>query len=370
MLEHMEDADQRLKFAAATADRIGDHAEVRALLLRNQGVAAWRHNQLDDAIAKHREALALDEKRLGKDHPGTFDSMMTLCQSLSIAFRYEEARALSQRMVAMAERAFGRNHPYVARALIQLSELDARSGQTAEQSEMAGRAVEVLEKTGHAELSDALEKYGLALMAMVRYAEAERVFRRARAVADQANQPSRAAGAESYLGAALGHLGRYDEAAATLGHALAGLEKAYGADGVYVLPTLYRIAMLEADRGRYAEALQAGERELRIAEATHSPGPGIGLALFAVGRAQVGARQFHGARAALERALTLLVPGQARPEHRARAQLALAQAVWGDTRDRARARDLVSAALPVLAKDPVTREVAEKAQAFLDTLAR
>jgi tetratricopeptide (TPR) repeat protein len=78
-------------------------------------------DRLDEAEPFYRRAIAIDEQRLGPNHPRVASHLSNLAQLLQATTRLEEAQALCRRALAIDELNFGPNHPRVATHLNNLA---------------------------------------------------------------------------------------------------------------------------------------------------------------------------------------------------------------------------------------------------------
>src|SRR5262245_44604910 len=75
-----------------------------------------------DAIPTAQQVLAIREKALGRDHPDVAGSLNNLASLYQGQGRYADAEPLFQRALAIYEKALGRDHPDVATPLKNLAE--------------------------------------------------------------------------------------------------------------------------------------------------------------------------------------------------------------------------------------------------------
>src|SRR5262249_11372141 len=70
-----------------------------------------------DAIPLPQKVLAIREKALGRDHPDVAEPLNDLAVLYASQGRYADAEPLYQRSLAIREKALGRDHPDVAESL-------------------------------------------------------------------------------------------------------------------------------------------------------------------------------------------------------------------------------------------------------------
>ena len=175
--------------------------------------------------------------------------------------RYElpAALELSLEAVGAIEAAEGPESPSLVEALIVLTSVQQAGSSLDEAERMSLRAVAIAEKLpDEPELVPlrlrALESLAVTYRLQGRYAEAEDVFRRALAEAEEhlGQDATPVADLLSGLAIAFKYWGRFDEAEALYRRALAIAERADGADSSAVASIYHNLGGLEHARGDYA----------------------------------------------------------------------------------------------------------------------
>jgi eukaryotic-like serine/threonine-protein kinase len=96
-----------------------------------------------------RQALAIDEKFYGPDHPQTASALTQLGRSLYYERHYDEAETLLRRALAIQERVHGPVHPAVASALNELGNIASATGEYREAEADFRRMVDIYRTVYH-----------------------------------------------------------------------------------------------------------------------------------------------------------------------------------------------------------------------------
>jgi tetratricopeptide (TPR) repeat protein len=106
--------------------------------------------------------------------------------------RYSEAIPLAQRVLALEEETLGRDHPYVATALISLAELYLRQGRYADAEPLVARSIAIRQKIlgpDHPDVATSLHELANLYQAEGRYADAEPLYKRSLAIREKSSVP-------------------------------------------------------------------------------------------------------------------------------------------------------------------------------------
>jgi tetratricopeptide (TPR) repeat protein len=128
-----------VSLVAAQETKEADELNKRVIELYNAG-------RYSDAIPIAQRVLALREKALGRDHPDVAISLSNLAELYASQGRYAEAEPLYQRSLAIQEKAFGRDHPNVALSLNNLAALYKEQGRYADAEPLYQRSLAIWEK--------------------------------------------------------------------------------------------------------------------------------------------------------------------------------------------------------------------------------
>ena len=224
----------------------------------------------------YRQALAIDEKALGPDHPLVATVLSNLGELLQAKGDYAGAEPLFLQALAIDEKALGPDHPAVAFVLSNLGELLHAKGDYAGAEPLFRRALAIDEKAlgpDHPAVAMALDNLGGLLEARGDYAEAEPLYRQALAIDEKALGPDHPAVALLLNNRArLRKInGDYAEAEPLYRQALAIAEKALGPDHPLVAVVLNNLGDLLEARGDYADVEALFQRALAIDEKALGP---------------------------------------------------------------------------------------------------
>ena len=213
------------------------------------------------------------------------DEVAVLSRNVSELFaagKFAEAVPLSQRVLAINESRLGANHPIVANSLFNLASLYVNQGRYADAEPLYTRALAIYEKVHgptHASVADALDSLATLYNYQGRYGDAEGLYRRSLTIRVKARGPAHPEVAYSLTNLAwlYNSQGRYPEAEELYKRSLAILERASGSgrSRLTVLQNqamaLNNLANLYLDEGRYADAELLHTRSLALREKVLGP---------------------------------------------------------------------------------------------------
>jgi Tfp pilus assembly protein PilF len=277
-------------------------------LAREIAIKIMRWDDPEQARSLYERALSIRERLLGAEHPDCAIALNNLAGIEYAQGHLERSGTLFGRALEIRESAFGPDHPDVASTLGNLANVWVAQGKNGEARAAFERAVTVLERTagaGHPKTLGMLNNLGALAMVERRNEEARGYFERALRIAEATLGPDHPA-----VAAIVGNLGMLSREAGELGRARSELERAVairaaalGDDHVETAISKIELSRLELVESRPAVAQRLAEQAL----------------------------------ATLERR-------RAAPGEVARARFALAQALWADSAQRSRARELAELA--------------------------
>jgi CHAT domain-containing protein/Tfp pilus assembly protein PilF len=330
----------------------------------------------EEAEEEARRILALLEARGKGDSLQAADTLDILVKALVLGGKagQPEARLLAERAVAIHERRLGRDHPHVGRSMNLLGHVFYDKGDYVAAEKHYRRALEIHERAfgpDHPEAAKNLSNIGNALSLYGDLAGARSAYERSLKIFEKSlgTEHPEAAGVLHNLADNYIERGDYAEAEPLLERTLALRRKALGPDHPEVAVTMIMVAQLPELIGDFPRAKRLYEQSIAIQEKAWGPDhPSLAFGLLLLGRLleRMGDRQ--GARAAMERALTIRQAALG-PEHPmcATALRLLGGLLFssGETREAER---LLSRALAIEERTlgPDHREVAEA----LDELGR
>jgi CHAT domain-containing protein/Tfp pilus assembly protein PilF len=240
--------------------------------LDRQAAELAKMGKYSEAEPLYKLSLAIDEKRLGPDHPNVAVSLNNLAAIYLYQGRYADAEPLLKRSLAIGEKTLGPDHPYVAAFLNNLASLYESQGRYADAEPLYKRSLAIREKTlgpDHPDLATSLNNLANLYQEQGRYADAEPLYKRSLAIEERTLGPDHpdVASCLHNLAALYKVQGRYADAEPLYKRSLAIREKALGPDHPNVAQSLNNLADLYQRQGRYADALPITERVVAIGRA-------------------------------------------------------------------------------------------------------
>jgi tetratricopeptide (TPR) repeat protein len=342
------------------------HAQV----LTNRGLIFDAQGKFAEALAAHREALAIQTRLLGTEHPAVATTLSNVAGSLQFLGKTDEALVAHRESLRVREATLGPDHPWVAHSLNNIGSTHmARSEHALALAPLQRAHAILLAAFGpeHPDVFTTLTNIGTSRLELGDAALALVDLQQAHAAIERTFGPTspHLAATFSNIGSAYHALGRRDEALASYAGAVDCLTTAFGPEHPSLAIPLTNIGNGLLEQGKAAEALASYQRALTIRERALGPdNPALGYALTGVGQAQLELGRLDAAAAALERALRLREAGQAPPRLRGGSRFHLARARWQQGR-RDEARTLASAALDELRAAEVQGEELTQVETWL-----
>jgi serine/threonine-protein kinase len=161
-----QEAVDTQKKAIAIAENADDRADL-ANALQGMGGEESSLGHYDDARTHLERALAIQEERLGHEHPDLASILGALGQVAQGQHRHDEAKAYFERAIAIREKALGPEHPFVAQSLISLANLYMAESKYADALPLVQRAIAITEASvgkTHPRLGYYLTALGICLI--------------------------------------------------------------------------------------------------------------------------------------------------------------------------------------------------------------
>jgi CHAT domain-containing protein/Tfp pilus assembly protein PilF len=219
-----------------------------------------------DAVRFGEQVLAIREKTLGPDHPGTAAALSHLALLYQGMGDYVKALPLSQRALEICERALGPDHPDTATALNNLAALYRKMGQYAQALPLHQRSLAIREKAlgpDHPQTAVSLNSLATLYQSMGRYDEALPLFQRALTIQEKTLGPDHPDTARSLNNLATFYQETGDNAKALplQERVFAIIEKKLGPDHPQTATARNNLAALYIQMGEHAQAAALRERE-------------------------------------------------------------------------------------------------------------
>ena len=234
-------------------------------------VELYTTGKYESAIPLARQALEMQEKALGPDHPDVAAAL----NNLASLYRYNGQAALAESLYRRAldidEKALGPDHAEVARDLSNLASLYDSEKRYADAEPLYKWALATDEKAlgpDHPDVATDLNNLAGLYESQSRYAEAQPLRERLLAIREKALGPDHPGVATDLnsLASVYVRQGRYAEAESSYKRALAIQEKAHGLDPPEVAATLSNLGSLYESQSRHAEAESSYTRASAIKE--------------------------------------------------------------------------------------------------------
>lgn len=116
-LEETKLADQSVRRAQAKVERLGDEPELLLEVRESRALVAWEAGRHGEAIDDQMIVVEDHRGHRGEDDPRTAEAERRLANMLSDVGRHEEAQQVYGRARGVFARAYGVDHPMVARVL-------------------------------------------------------------------------------------------------------------------------------------------------------------------------------------------------------------------------------------------------------------
>ena len=224
----------------------------------------------------YRQALAINQKALGPEHPDTANSLNNLAMVLEAQGRLAEAEPLYRQALAIYQKTLRPEHLTTANSLNNLSTLLQAQGRLAEAEPLLRQALAITQKalgSGHPTTATSLNNLASLLQDQGHFAEAELLYRQALAICQKAlgpEHPTTAANLNN-LATLLQAQGHLDEAEPLLRQALAIRQKVLGPEHPATATGLANLASLLQDQGHLAEAEPLYRQALAIRQKVLGP---------------------------------------------------------------------------------------------------
>jgi TonB family protein len=145
---------------AQTSDNAAGSDEARKL--NGQAVASYKEGKYEEAIKLQKQALAIWEKEIGKEHKLIATGSTNLGEMYMALKRYDEAVGAYQRALKIEEKLLGPEHPDLVVLMIKLGWMQYGDAHVKEAEALFKRAVAIREKQGADDVGVAEPLFSLA----------------------------------------------------------------------------------------------------------------------------------------------------------------------------------------------------------------
>jgi tetratricopeptide (TPR) repeat protein/predicted Ser/Thr protein kinase len=358
------------KTALALAKSFTADPGLEAAALNGLGVVLRDEGKLDESLAHMQRALAIQEQRLGPDHPDVASLLGNIGLGLHEQGKPEQALEHLRRALAIQEAVLGAGHPKVASTLGNIGTVLMNQGALDESLVHHQRALAIQEQAfgpDHIEIASTLANIGGVYLGQSKLDAALANLQRAAAVQERTLGPEHPdlAIVLDGIGSVLHQQKRSEEALTYHRRALAIQEATRDPEHPSVAIALNGIGNVLLEQGKLAEAAEHQRRALGIFERALGPEhPYVAYACAGLAEGALAQGELPAAREHAERAIGIFESTQLPPAHLAKLRFVLARALWADRSQHARAR-----ALAQQARDAYAEAGAAKAESMaeLDT---
>lgn len=261
--------------------------EMRAATQREQALHAVRvlataarklriAGKYDEALSVSQRSLAINEKAFGPEHPNVASALIALSIIYLQKGDYGQAETGCLRALAIREKALGSEHPLVASVLSNLANVYNRKGDYARARPLYLRVLAFQEKSlgpEHLDITLTLNNLAIIYIEEGDYDSAKSLYVRALDIQEKALPPEHLDIAVTLhnLAIAYSEVGDYVRAEPLYLRALAISEKVFGPEHPDIAATLGSLAILYNERGDYDKAESLYLRVLAVQEKALGP---------------------------------------------------------------------------------------------------
>ncbi|WP_141618642.1 tetratricopeptide repeat protein [Myxococcus sp. AB036A] len=343
-------------------------------VLTGTGVALNALGRHAEAEQHHARALALIVAVYGQEHPLGAVHLNNVATALRLQGKVGEAVARHGEALDLSERHLGAEHSNTSMIRVNLGDALARQGQLEKAIPHYERALASLRKGGDSEqlrVATVLLSLGNARADLSHLAQAEAAYREALNIQETQLGPRHpdVALSRNNLGSVAMDAGRLEDARALFGAAHSLWKATLGPDHPKVASALYNLGHVELRLRRVRPALVHLRRSLEVREkALGAEHPRVAQTLGLLGEALVEGGRLRESREPLERAVALGKKVELAPAELARANFALARALWQSQEERPRALALAREAQTAYARSaPIHAPRAHTVRVWLST---
>jgi Flp pilus assembly protein TadD/nucleoside phosphorylase len=233
-----------------------------ALVLRSQG-------RYEEAETIHRQTLELTTKVLGAEHPSTLASMNNLALVFGSQWKYEHAETIHRQSLELKTKVLGAEHPDTLASINNLALILRSQGKYEEAETMHRQELQLMTKVLGAEHPSTLasmNNLAALLDSQGKYVEAETMHRQELQLMTMvlgADHPS-TLGSMNNLAAVLGSRGKYEEAETIHRQTLELKTKVLGAEHPDTFASMNNLAVALYSQGKYEEAETINRQTLEL----------------------------------------------------------------------------------------------------------
>jgi tetratricopeptide (TPR) repeat protein len=237
--------------------------------LNNLAVLYMIVGRYEQARPLCEKALAIRKKILGEEHSAYAESLNNQAKLYYYTGQYDKALPLYEQSLAIRKKVFGEGHPEYASGLSDLALLYSYKGQYDTALPLCSQALDIRKKAfgeEHPEYAASLNSLAILYWQMGQYDKALPLYMQALAIRKKSFGTEHYSYAESLNGLAILYMlmGQYDKALPLFQQALAIWKKVFGEEHPDYAYSLNAFAALYYYRGQYDKALPLFQQALAI----------------------------------------------------------------------------------------------------------
>jgi tetratricopeptide (TPR) repeat protein len=239
--------------------------------LTRLAILYYSQGKYNEAKPLFLRSLAIVEKQFGENHPDVASSLNNLALLYNSQGKYKVAEALYLRSLSIWEKQFGENHPEVATSLNNFALLYKSQGKYNEAEPLYLRSLSIREKQlgeNHPEVAQSLNNLANLYLHQGKYNEAEPLYKRSLSIREKQlgeNHPEVSQSLNN-LANLYFHQGKYNEVEPLCLRCLEIERKTLGENHPQFATSLNNLALLYKNQGKYNEAEPLFLRSLSIDE--------------------------------------------------------------------------------------------------------
>jgi len=261
-----------------TSPALGEDSVKEDETLNLKVLKLYQAGKYGEALPLAQQALEVQEKVLGPEHPDVVLSVFILAKLYHATGQYAKAEPLFQRTLPLLEKGLGSEHPLVVANLNHLAGLYFDTGQYVKAGLLYQRTLAIAEKAVGPEhpdvtmnlliLAESLQGLAMLYATTGQYAKAEPLYQRSLAIAEKTlgTEHHLVATSLNNLAGLYHRTGQAAKAEPLYQRSLTIAEKALGTEHPLVATSLNNLALLYGDTDQYVKAEPLIQRSLAIRE--------------------------------------------------------------------------------------------------------
>lgn len=240
-------------------DSFKDKQEIEASVRYTLGSTYDAIGVYDKSVAELKEALSIQRRTLGLDHPDTLNTMNSLSTVFIRLGKYSEAESILRETLSRQKQVLGAENPETVISMHNLGIVYYYQGKFEEAESIGRETLEIRKRVlgeSHPHIISSLENLAAALSGQEKYKESEKVYIEAKEKAAQvygSNHPITLRIMHN-LACELNHLKKYQESESLFLETLEKQKEVFGPDHPDTIITMANLADLLNNMERFHEA--------------------------------------------------------------------------------------------------------------------